>query len=230
MRFIAPLLAGAPKRDVLVNVMFDHINRFKDDSRTFLRNQMRDFFGLEDGDLPEALGEEELFALYRSRLKSECGVRYAADLAIPHPTDARTKFRLVVGGNNPKVLELFRDIERKVIGAEAASVRDDAASRARVAKTGQLTLLSTPPATDPRYASLHSRGREEAPRELLARLATGEAIEFAALWPGLLEAHHITRTELGQLVWKMYEEGEVRIVNVKPRQRSVKDEHILTTP
>ena len=40
MRFIAPLVAAHPRRDVLVNVMFDHINRFKDDPRTFLREQM----------------------------------------------------------------------------------------------------------------------------------------------------------------------------------------------
>jgi three-Cys-motif partner protein len=37
MHFIAPLLRK-PRRDVLVNVMFDHINRFKDDPRAFLRN------------------------------------------------------------------------------------------------------------------------------------------------------------------------------------------------
>ena len=136
MRFIAPLLRGQ-RRDVLVNVMFDHINRFKDDPRAFLRAQMREFFGLGESDLPEALGEEELFALYRTKLKELCGVQYAADLAIPHPTVDRTKFRLVVGGKNPAVLELFRSIEKKVIGSEAAIVRDDASTRKEQARTGQ---------------------------------------------------------------------------------------------
>ena len=95
MHFIAPLLADSPQRDALVNVMFDHINRFKDDPRQFLREQMREFFGLGDGEMPPALSEEELFALYRRQLKMQCGVKYAADLAIPHPTVERTKFRLV---------------------------------------------------------------------------------------------------------------------------------------
>jgi three-Cys-motif partner protein len=230
MRFIAPLLADSRQRDVLVNVMFDHINRFKDAPHQFLREQMREFFGLEDRDMPTALGEEELFALYRSRLKSQCGVRYAADLAIPHPTDERTKFRLVVGGNNPKVLELFRDIEGKVIGAEAAVVREDASLRAKTAKTGQLTLLAAPPATDPRYESLHVRAREEAPRDLLAQLVRVDSIVFGEVWPGLLEARHIRRTELGQLVWAMYKRNEIRILNLKPGERSVKDEHLLAAP
>jgi hypothetical protein len=221
------LLADSHRRDVLVNVMFDHINRFKDDTRQFLRDQMRDFFGLEDRDMPEGLAEEELFALYRSRLKAQCGVRYAADLAIPHPTDERTKFRLVVGGNHTKVLELFRDVERRVIGSEAANVREDANIRAHTAKTGQLSLLTAPPTTDPRYELLRARARQAVPRELLARLAQVERITFAELWPGLLEGHHITKTELGQLTWEMYERHEIRILNAKPRQRSMRDEHIL---
>ncbi len=204
--------------------MFDHINRFKDDARQFLRDQMRDFFGLEDHDMPEGLSEEKLFELYRSRLKIQCEVRYAADLAIPLPTAERTKFRLVVGGSNAKVLELFRDIEEKVIGGEAASVRDDASVRAKTAKTGQLTLLATPPATDPRYESLHTRARADAPRDLLARLAEVESITFGELWPEILEGHHIGKVELGQLVWELHKQKEIRILNQRPGERSVKDE------
>ncbi|AUX27006.1 uncharacterized protein SOCEGT47_075790 [Sorangium cellulosum] len=228
MRFIAPLLADSRQRDVLVNVMFDHINRFKDDPRQFLRDQMREFFGLEDRDMPAALGEEELFALYRRQLKAQCGVEYAADLAIPHPTVERTKFRLVVGGNSPAVLEVFRDAERKVIGAEAASVREQAALRAKEERTGQLTLLAAPPATDSRYESLHARAVAQAPRDVLAQLVAEKSIAFRKLWPGLLEAHHITRTGLGRLIWKMYKKGEIRILNLKPGERSVKDEHELS--
>ena len=227
MRFIAPLLADSRQRDVLVNVMFDHINRFKDDPRQFLREQMREFFGLEDRDMPAALDEEELFALYRGQLKMKCKVAYAADLAIPHPTVKRTKFRLVVGGNSPAALEVFRDAERKVIGAEAASVRNQATVRVETERTGQLPLLPTPPATDSHYESLHARALERAPRDLLARLGGEKSIKYRELWPELLEAHHVTRTELGQLIWKMFTRGEIRILDVKPRERSMKDEHVV---
>lgn len=228
MRFIAPLLAGSRQRDVLVNVMFDHINRFKDDPRQFLREQMREFFGLEDRDMPAALGEEQLFELYRRQLKAQCGVEYAADLAIPHPTVERTKFRLVVGGNSPAVLKVFRDAERKVIGAEAAGVREQAALRAKEEKTGQLALLAAPPTTDSHYESLHTRALTQAPRDVLARLAAVESIEYRDLWPGLLEEHHLTRTELGQLVWKMHKQNAIRILNLKRGEQSVKDEHVLS--
>lgn len=230
MHFIAPLLADARQRDVLVNVMFDHINRFKDAPHEFLREQMRDFFGLGSRDMPEGLDEEALFALYRRQLKAQCGVQYAADLAIPHPTFERTKFRLVVGGNNPKVLELFRDLERKIIGAEAAVVRDAATARAQTAKSGQLSLLAAPPVRDARYESLRKRAVDQAPRDLLARLAGGASLEFETLWPELLENHHLTRTELGKLVWEMRKAGVIQIRNVAPGERSVKDEHLLVIP
>lgn len=225
MHFIAPLLKSS-RRDVLVNVMFDHINRFKDDRRAFLRSQMRDFFGLGESDLPEALGEEDLFVLYRAKLKELCGVRYAADLAIPHPTVDRTKFRLVVGGKNPAVLELFRGIEKKVIGGEAAIVRDDASTRKAQARTGQLPLLAAPPATDVHYDSLHADGLREAPKAIVAKLAGGP-LTFGALWPDILERHHITKAELAQAAWDLATQGDIIVANRKPGERTVKDEHLL---
>ena len=227
MRFIAPLIAGQLRRDVLVNVMFDHINRFKDDPRAFLREQMREFFGLGDSDLPDALSEGELFALYRAKLKELCGVQYAADLAIPHPTDDRTKFRLVVGGSNSAALELFREIEKKVIGTEAALVREDASTRKTEDRTGQLTLALTAPATDPRYDSLHDQGLHDAPKAIVERLAKTGPMQFAALWPEMLEAHHITKVELAQIAWALGKGGEIDVTNAQPRQRTMNDNHVL---
>jgi three-Cys-motif partner protein len=227
MRFIAPLVAEQPRRDVLVNVMFDHINRFKDDPRAFLREQMRDFFGLGDSDLPDALAEEELFALYRAKLKELCGVQYAADLAIRHPTDDRTKFRLVVGGKNPAVLELFREIEKTVIGKEAAVVREKASTRKHTDRTGQLPLLEAPAATDARYDSLHDEGLREAPKALVARLAAAGPTTFATLWPEVLEANHVTKAELARIAWELAKQGEIDVTNAGPRERTMKDDHVL---
>lgn len=231
MRFIAPLAADSPHRDVLVNVMFDHINRFKDDPRAFLRSQMRDFFGLSTGDLPERLDEEQLFALYRTRLKQECYVPHVADLAIPHPTMDRTKFRLVVGGKDPAVLQLFRDIERKVVGTEAAVVREAAAVRDTEQRTGQLSLIAAPLPSDGHYESLHEVALREAPRALASKL-TGAAggLTFGAIWPDLLEHLHMTRTELARIAWSLHKSGAVRVLNVKGGERSVKDDHILRLP
>lgn len=226
MHFIAPLM-NAPRRDVLVNVMFDHINRFKDDPRPFLREQMRDFFGLSAGDLPDSLDEEELFSLYRSNLKRLCGVKYAADLAIPHPTDDRTKFRLVVGGSSPAVVDLFRTIEAKVIGREAATVREAASLRKAEERTGQASLFLAPPPVDRGYGSLHDLGLQQAPADVLALLRKLGEVPFRDLWASILEARHITRAELAQVVWSLHRNGKVAISNAKPKQRTTNDESLL---
>ncbi|MFN9621239.1 MAG: three-Cys-motif partner protein TcmP [Cyanobacteriota bacterium] len=226
MKFIAPLMKE-PRRDVLVNVMFDHINRFKDDPRPFLRQQMRDFFGLAESNLPEMLDEEDLFQLYRENLKTLCGVKYAADLAIPHPTDDRTKFRLVVGGSSPAVLELFRRIEAKVIGREAATVREMASIRKTEEKTGQGSLFIVPPAVDRSYMTLHEKGLNYAPKAILKALHEYRAVPFRDVWPKILEAHHITKVELARIAWDLYREGKIKIVNLKPRQRTVRDDTIV---
>ena len=226
MRFIAPLMKE-PRRDVLVNVMFDHINRFKDDPRPFLRQQMRDFFGLADSNLPEMLDEEDLFRLYRSNLKSLCEVKYAADLAIPHPTDDRTKFRLVVGGSSPAVLELFRRIEAKVIGRQAATVREVATLRKAEEKTGQGSLFVAPPAIDRSYMTLHEKGLKDAPKALLQALHECRAIPFRDVWPEVLEANHITKVELARIAWDLHREDKIKITNLSERQRTVKDENTI---
>jgi three-Cys-motif partner protein len=138
MRYIAPL-AKRPRRDVMVNVMFDHINRFKDARLAYIREQMQDFFGRP---LPPRLSEEGLMRFYRDQLKSTCGLQFAADLIVPHPTQERTKFRLVVGGHHKAVIELFRDVERKVAVTEAAEIRHHAKERRRLVRTPQFPSAS----------------------------------------------------------------------------------------
>lgn len=226
MRYIAPLAAKGP-RDIMVNVMFDHLNRQKDRDVEILRQQMRDFFGLGDADLPAGLDEDALFRLYRSQLKEKCGLSYAADLIVPHPTIDRTKFHLVVGGKNKAVVEVFREVERRVIGNAAAAIRDDAIQRALEASTGQLSLLSAPPETDPGYGALQGRDAQGAFEEVKSLIAERGPMRFENVWPEILQDRHLTVNDLRGVVWKMHETGTVRIQNLGKRERSIKDEHVL---
>lgn len=186
MDYLLPLLRPR-MRDVLVNVMFNDINRFKDDERAFLRKQIREFFGLKSGDLEPGLGEEELLRTYRRQLKEQCGVRYAADLAIRHPTIERTWFRLVVGGKHPDVLRVFRDVESQVVGAEGSRVR--LAARTRGDRySGQISIFDKAVveetiAPDPGYSRENLIGKTEAVVELLESLSGEDGAAFGKLWP-----------------------------------------------
>ena len=224
MKFIAPL-TRARMRDVLINVMFNDINRFKDDPRQFLRDQMRDFFGLGDDTMPPGLAEDELLALYRRNLKEQCGLAYAADLAIPHPTHERTWFRLVIGGKHQKILEVFREVERKVAGGEAAGVRTRAKQQAVEERSGQLALgLSSSSQHDLRYQRQNQEDLQRAMAGLREMVHRAGRRKFSDLWPALLEEHHVTRSELAERVARGAKRGELRIEPEQPRRRSIHDD------
>jgi three-Cys-motif partner protein len=224
MNYIAPL-AAAPSRDVLINVMFNDLNRFKDDRRAFLRTQIAEFFGLGEGEIPTGLDEESLFELYRNQVKVKCRVPLVADLVIPHPQKQRTWFRLVVGAHHKASVKLFRDVERKVCGAEAAEVRDEAKNRGNP----QLSLLDTTPVADLSYDRLRGDGLAAVPRDVLDMVSRGP-VPYEVLWPQVLLKRHITKSDLNDIVWRMHRSGDVVIDGLGAKERTPKDNHLIALP
>lgn len=224
MSYIAPLAAAA-NRDVLINVMFNDLNRFKDDRRAFLRTQIADFFGLREGEIRNGLDEESLFELYRKQVRAKCGVPMVADLVIPHPKKERTWFRLVVGGHHRASLKLFRDVERKVCGSEAAEVREAAKNRGNP----QLSLLDTTPEADLSYDRLHGEGRALAQADVTNIVKRG-AVRYDHLWPQVLVERHITMKDLNEIVGRMHRNGELMLKGLGPRERTPKDETVIAPP
>lgn len=228
MAFLAHLLR-TPCRDVMVNVMVEHISRFKDAPHDFLRGQMRDFFGLDEQDLPRGLSEEELMRLYRQRLRDSAGISVCGDLAVQHPTSERTKFRLVVGGHHQAVIELFRAVEAKVCGREAVDVKTAVDVRKSVDQGRQFTLLGD---LDAGRVVAYTR-ENDASRELLPELAVDYLVSkdgpvlYGDLLLRLLQELHMTKTEIGQAVYALAGKDVFRIENWGGRERSMKPGHIL---
>lgn len=226
MKFIAAL-THERFRDVMINVMFDFLNRARGMSHEFLQQQLRDFFGL-DRDIPTDVNEEGLFALYRAQLKKLGGLDYAADVAVRHSTKDRTWFRLVVGGKNSEVLRLMRQVEKKVLGGEAGAIRDQAKQRKLADRTGQLGLPRHAPAVDVGYRELQADGVVAAEVRIIEELRRRRGTaRYDAVWPAVLETCHITVTDLGGVVDRLRQDGRVRVLGMKPRDRSVKDDHML---
>ncbi len=209
MRFIAPL-ARPQRRDVLINVMFNHVNRFKDDTREFLREQMREFFGLTENDIPPKLTEDELMAFYCEQLRSTCSLPFVANLAVPSPLKNRTWFHLVVGGHNSAVLDLFRTVERRVCGALAAGVR----AEAKAAATGQSSLLF-----DEHDVSYDERHRQSLVRvrEFFAAGVRNSSTRFLTVWTDLLQRNHVTRQDVAAIAREFERGGRLVIESKRPK-------------
>lgn len=222
MKFIAPLV-NSRFRDVIINVMFDHINRFKDAELKFIRQQMEDFF---EETLKPDLSEEELLSLYRKNIKNKCRLNYSADLIIPHPTKYRTKYRLVVGGNHPEVIKLFRDIEYKVTGNIASVMRAEIKDREKFENTGQFKMELGDAKDHTPYEEARLFGLQRTKRDIRKILMKYGKISFEKIWPILLERNHITFNDSKNLIKEMLEDDLI-IQNMSKSERSIKDYHIL---
>ena len=209
-------------RDVIINVMYEHINRFKADQREGLRTGLCDFFGVPDNASLAAMDERQLIGEYRSNLRTQATLEHTLDLAIPHPLRDRTYFHLVVGGHNKAIVDLFRSIEKRVIGTLAGEIRAEAKAR----NTGQLSL-SLGSNTDIRYRCDHEQGLREAREQVLALTEAGSTL-FGKLWPRILEECHITLADLKEVVNVLVSECRIQVVGMGPRERSVKDHHSIT--
>jgi len=225
MAYIAELV-GRPFRDVLVNVMFDYLNRWVSAPLPFLREQMERFFGLRADQVPADLDENALMAFYRGQMKQRCGIKWAADLAIPYPASDRTFFRLVVGGQDPEVLRLFRNVEEGVVGHEAANVRESAKKRKQEVRTGQFAFDLPGPTLDERYRRMRD-GDLPGAVDLVEHELRGRGPQrFGDLWPQVLEGHHLTLRALSTAVLAAVRRRRF-VAELGPRERVLKDSHVL---
>lgn len=230
MAYVAKL-TSLGRRDVLINFMFDYLNRFKGegqrgpDQREWLIQQLAAFFGISDISVLASMSEEELVQEYRRNLKSACNLRFALSLAVPKPTSDRTYFHLVVGGNHKKVVELFRNVEFQVVGGEAGAVMERARLRAEQKRTGQHSLFENPEARIQRFERRRNEDLVRLPREILSVLREGDRL-FSEIWPELLERLHVRVTDTKDAATKLYKSGKIE-VDGWSKQRKVKDQNRL---
>jgi len=216
-------------RDVMINVMYHHINRFKaEQKRAWLREQLSQFFGIEDNAQLQALDETGLLETYRRSLKERGQLAYALDLSVPHPTRDQTFFNLVVGGRHPDVVSLFREVEHKIIGDLAGAVRAEAMQAQEERATRQASFsFGSVPGPDRRYERSHEDGMSLARAEIVEALANG-ARRYDTIWPAVLELAHITKSDIDRLVVQMRDSNDLLVEGWKSRQRKPDAKNILS--
>jgi hypothetical protein len=210
----------------------DYINRWVTTPLPFLKQQMKEFFGLADDEIPPDSDEAGLLSFYRERLKLRCGIKWAADLAIPYPYQERTFYRLVVGGHHEQVLDLFREVERRVVGQEAAPVRAAAKQHRQEQRTGQLSL-DLPAAEgemDKRYRQLRDADLPRALHQVRLILQQRGPTIFGEVWPHVLEGHHLTRRFLADAILREAEHSRLQVSGRARRDRTLKDAHVISLP
>ena len=220
-RKIAPLLRHRPS-EVLVNFMFEHINRFLDDPRPEIRASYNLPFGDPnwrirfDSLQQSGMGREEaVLELFREQLKAVGEYSYVISARILRPTADRSHFYLVYGTRNRKGLIEFRSVEKKAMEAEELS-RIEAQRDRQVSRTGQ-GFLPIDVARSPEIL----RAPEIRRACVWVRETTTRSprISYLDLSAGALERFALTEPEFKDLLVNMRKSGELDFEGMVARQR-----------
>lgn len=146
---IRPLLKRRPS-EVLINFMFDHINRFaaSDDPPTVA--SLGEILGGAnwrdnlDPNLPRGIAVEQLF---RDVLRREGGYDAVLSTCIDKSLQDRPHFFIVYGTRHAEGVRTFRNIEYKAL-SEHEKLRQDAKNRRHSERTGMADLFGGPTVPD----------------------------------------------------------------------------------
>lgn len=211
--------------EFLLNYMSDHINRHinynavSDSFGRFLDNQywMDDFAELPD----DIRGELRMLYLLKQRMKDARIATYLPDFSIMLPRQERVKMRLILGTNDKKGLELFRDIQDKVEREEIKIRRD-----LREDKKLQGNLFSE---KDHVEFEQQNKGvgcakyKRFAEHLIAAEVNKHREVPYSDLWPFVIENIPIKESQVKSLIQDMKKRGVVNYVLPK-RRRSLQPE------
>lgn len=229
LRQINPILKHRPG-EVLVNFMFDYINRFLDDTRPEISATFEELFG---GPIPESTiiarpqREKTIVSLYCDRMRALGDFSYVTSTRILKPVSDRSYFHLFYGTRHIKGLLEFRGVEKKFV-KEQERVRSVTKQTYRVKRTGQGELFGAdsvegPPSfQDERDAQLQS-----ATEFVQSHLRSVRTTTYGDLLGRLLEMPLVWESDVQALIREMRESGVVVVNGLKPRQRSFKASNIL---
>jgi len=201
---IAPILQHQPG-EVLVNFMFDHINRFLDTPDPEV--SFDDLFGgpgWKDAIQQSSRREDAIISLYTERLKAKGGFRFATSTRIKKPLVDRSYFYLVYGTRHTEGVLEFRSVEKKEV-SEQERVRLDAQQLERFLKTGQTDLFAGLgfEREDAGVASFESERREnldKAQQRLLELLNQQRVVTFGDARVDLLQLPLVWDADAKRLV------------------------------
>lgn len=221
LRKLAPLLRHRPS-EVIVNFMFEHVNRFLDDTRPEIRASYVLPFGDPNWrsrfDALQASGltrEDAVLELFRDQLKTVGAYTYVVSARVQRPTADRSQFYLVYGTRNRKGLTEFRNVEKKAMEVEEGS-RIAAQRERRTTRTGQGSL----PVDVPRpVATLRSPEIERATSWLKREMAGAAWVSYTKISADALERFSMTEPEFKDLLVALNKRGEINLTGMRPRQR-----------
>ncbi len=218
---LRPILRRA-KGEVMINFMYDPINRFLNFQSAANEKSLDRCFGTRDWRLVRDKPDREstLVDLYVEQVRATGGFDYATSLRILKPIQDRAYFHLVYATRNPKGIEEFRDVEKKVV-TEQEAVRKDAQRERREHRSGQTEMDFGSGVMSPGLQDEREQQLRKADERLISLLQKGPVL-YEVLKPRVLELRLVWSSDLNESLVKGHRSGLFLIEGLRPRERTPK--------
>lgn len=206
--------------EVLVNFMFDDINRHVDDPRESIAATFDALFGGPGFELdPDEDRERQIIEFYVNRLRGAGSFAHTTYTRILKPEHERTYFYLAYGTGHPKGLLEFRRVERKLF-PEQARVRHEAKRAARVTKSRQEELFAAGTTEPPSVLETERETAIDAARvSIELAIETRRTVPFDELLLDAIEQPLVWESDVKAILKELRRRGRVRYEGLAPRER-----------
>jgi hypothetical protein len=217
---ISSLLRHQPG-EVMVNFMWDFINRFINYPDEANEQSLDRFFGTTNWRQIRTSTDREAASLdlYKEQLRTVGGFTYVTSTRILKPLSERAYFHLVYATRNPKGIEEFRNVEKQTV-KEQEAVRQTAQRENREHRSGQTEIVFGPSSgLSNSIQTERSRRLQEAEKRIVTMLQSG-SIRYEELQPRILELPLVWNTDLTAILIRARKEGRIVIEGMQARQRT----------
>lgn len=209
---VKPIFEHAPG-EVLLNFMFDFVNRFSASSDPATLASFDGIFGNDwkarlDPSMPR---EEALMALFTEQFRKAGKFEYVLSTPIEKISD-RTHFHIVYGTRSPEGLAAYRDVEYAALknhGMRRAAAREEI----RENKTGQAGLFGAEEMASMAEVSMEAQIaniRNQAKDWLRADQLPVCPKPFSEIWPPMLDKFMLRKTDAKQVCVELGKAGEIK--------------------
>lgn len=223
MEKIKPVLQHNPG-EVVINFMYDYINRFLNSRDPTTEASLDQLFGTEKWRVLRDVKEDRentIVDFYRERIRAVGGFQFVTSTRILKPTQDRAYYHLIYATRNPKGIFEFRAVEKKAV-AEQEKVRWTAKREAREEKTHQSEFpFPAPPTSEAELDQERMKQLRKAEKRILS-LLQAKTLRYGQLEPQILEIPLVWESDLQQMLRDMQSLGQLEITGLGPRERKIK--------
>jgi three-Cys-motif partner protein len=215
---LRPILKRA-NGEVMINFMYDFINRFLGFQDASNEESLDRCFGTKIWrSIREAVDRESaLVNLYMDQVRATGNFPYVTYSRILKPLHERAYFHLIYATRNPKGMEEFRNVERKVVTAQE-NIRATAQREYREQRSGQPEFEFATDSPSTAFQAERSQQLRNAEMKII-ELLQERPISYETLQPLILQLPLVWNSDLNKILVEMRKAGKIQIDGLGPRQR-----------